>query len=139
MKLARLTSKKTLPTAEILIRACALSASGRKTTCEPSFGVDGVTSFPNVRPPSVDIVMRTFAVPTGGALVPATDQVTVSGVPASTVLALACDVTRNGPAVGVSVSVVSSCATPPAAGWPSRAVRRKCSAPAYAAAGRNSE
>ena len=84
-------------------------------------------------------MILTRAALTGAALVPATDQATATGAPASRVVALACDVTRNGPEVFASVSVVSSWPVPPAPAWLSRAVSRKCSVDAYEDVGRNSE
>ena len=126
MKFASLMSKKTLPIGSMRRRLVLALASGSSTVCAPSLGVDFSTTWGNVRPPSVDSVIRTFAAPTGAAFVAATLQVSGMRVPAST-LAAGCEVIRNGPADLASVSVVSACETPPAA---SRAVSRKCSASA---------
>src|SRR4051794_31866330 len=81
------------------------------------------------------------------ALVPATLHVTAVGPDCRA--EVACEVTRNGPAVGLTVRATSSHATPPT--WSagasgensSRAVSRKCitrlPVPSHAAVGRNSE
>ena len=86
----------------------------------------------------------TSVVFTGARLVPATSHVTVWAEPPVTAPGAPCDVTRNGPAVGASTSLVSAEPRPPAPGLPSRAVSRKFSVrsarnPTQSAVGRNSE
>jgi hypothetical protein len=76
-----------------------------------------------VRPPSVERLTFTFAVLTGGRSVLALFHVTVCVEPTWYVTAVFGEVTRNGPAVGASVSVTSPKALPPLM---SRAVIRKC-------------
>ena len=93
------TSKNTLPTASTLIRACWSAMFGTVTSAEPSFGVLAARTSPLSR------LIFTSLVPTGATSVPATFQVTVCVVPARSVAGAACEVTRNGPANGASVSL----------------------------------
>ena len=138
-KSASLRSKKTLPTASTLSRALAVATFATDTTSEPSFGVLSASTCGYVKPPSADMLIFTFSAAIGGRLVPATSHVTVTGAWPSTVPPAPCDVTRNGPVPGASEMVVSELSIPPPAGWPSRAVSRKCSVPEIDAVGRNSE
>ena len=82
VKSALETSKKTLPTASTLTRACVVATFGSVTACEPSFGVLAASTIGYVWPPSVESEIFTFAVLTGGGSVPATFQVTVRVEPA---------------------------------------------------------
>ena len=79
VKFRSLRSKKMLPTGSIRSRVVLPLASGSRTVWLPSFGVDFSTTLGNVSPPFSDSVTRTFAAPTGAALVPATSQVSGSG------------------------------------------------------------
>ena len=122
MKFVFETSKKMFPTASTLTRAVVVSVLGSVTTSVPSFGVLATSTIGYVCPPSVESETFTFAVQTGGRSVPAVFQVTVCCEPGGYVTAVSGAVTRNGPAVGASVSVTSPVALPPSR---SRAVRRK--------------
>src|SRR4051794_21217268 len=102
---------------------------GSSTAAEPSFGVDGTSTVGYVAPSSVDRLIFTFG-DIDAASVPATFHVTRVGP--DWAAEVACEVTRNGPAVGSTVRATSSHATPPT--WSagpsglnsSRAVNRKC-------------
>src|SRR5580765_8531045 len=106
------------------MRAFFVAAFGTMTSAEPSLGVLASSTYGYVWPPSTDSEIFTFAVEIGGALVPATFQVTVCVEPAAH--EVGADVTRNGPVPAASVSVVSGLAAfvPPLL---SRAVKRKSS------------
>ena len=95
-------------------------------------------------PPSTDRLIFTSVTPIGATFVPATSQVTVCVEPPVTGADVDCEVTRNGPASGSITSLVSAEPTPPAPGFPSRAVSLKFSVrsfrnPTQAFVGRNSE
>src|SRR4051812_12485903 len=124
VKSASEMSKKTLPTASTLIRACDVATFGTVTDCDPSFGVLSASTYGYVCPPSTDSVIFTFAVLTGATSVLAGFHDTVRCEPATHFAPALGPFTRNGPAVGASRSVVSALLTPPR---PSRAVRRKWS------------
>src|SRR5215210_2335118 len=134
------------PTASIFRRAFVVPTFGRVTDSEPSFGVLAARTCGYVRPPSVERLILTAAVLTGGRFVFATFHITFCVEEPAQVTAVFGAVTRNGPAVFASSTVVSALLTPPR---PSRAVRRKCSdsgalfsasaEPTYDAVGRNSE
>ena len=102
-------------------RACSVPVRGQVTCSLPSLAVVAST-VGKVAPPSVESRIRTCGA-YAAALVPATSQVTVPVVPPSTTVAVACEVTRNGPAEP-TVSVTSSYCVPPPVAKPSRAVRR---------------
>src|SRR3954452_23632074 len=125
-----------LPTASTLMRPCEVATAGSVTDSVPSLGVEPDSQCGKVMPPSVDKLIFTLAALTGAPLVPATDQVTGSDAPAAALDAVACEVTRNG-VVPLTVIVESALPAPPPAGFPSRAVSRKCSV--RAEVGRNSE
>jgi hypothetical protein len=107
------TSKKTFATASTFTRAVVVSVLGSVTTSVPSFDVFAASTVGYVCPPSVESEIFTFAVETGGSSVPAVFQVTVCCEPGGYVTAVSGAVTRNGPAVGASVSVTSPMALPP--------------------------
>ncbi len=97
-----------------------------------------------MRPPSTDRLIFTSVTPIGATFVPATSQVTVCAEPPVSGADVDCEVTRNGPASGSITSRVSADPTPPAPGFPSRAVSLKFSVrsfrnPTHAFVGRNSE
>ena len=77
------TSKKTLSTALTLILAVEVILLGTFISSDPSFGVLANIVTGNVRPPSVDSSIETFAQLTGAAVVFATSQVMVLKVPTS--------------------------------------------------------
>lgn len=83
--------------------------------CEPSFGV-AVNNVDHVVPPLVEIRMSTFAQFTPFAVVPATFQVTVWEEPPAHEIAVFGALTANGPAVPLTVTIMSSLlfAEPPA-------------------------
>lgn len=92
----------------------------------PSFAVLASSSIGNESPPSVDSVMRTFAVDTGEAVVFATFQVTVVAVPAAIeTLVVFGAVTANGPAPFATVTTVVASFVPPPPARLSRTVTRK--------------
>ena len=119
------TSKKTFPTASTFTRAVVVSVFGSVTTSEPSFGVLAASTVGYVWPPSVESEIATSAVETGGTSVLALFHVTVCCEPGGYVTPVSGEVTRNGPAAGASVTVMSPKLFPPPR---SRAVRRKCTA-----------
>ena len=125
VKFAFETSKKTFPTASTFTRAVAVSVFGRVTTSDSSFGVVAASTVGYVWPPSVESEISTSAVETGGTSVLALFHVTVCCEPGGYVTPVSGEVTRNGPAVAASVTVMSPKLLPPPR---SRAVRRKCSA-----------
>src|SRR5262245_47186804 len=110
------------PTASTLTRAWVDAGFGTTPACGPSFGVLGASTHGYVCPPSADSEIFTSVVLTGAPLVPATSHVTVCVEPPAHVLGA--DVTRNGPVVLASRSVVSAPFTPTLR---SRVVSRKCS------------
>ena len=72
------TSKKTLPTASTLIRACVVGdVRQRHRLASRRSASLAASTYGYVWPPSVDSVIFTFAVLTGATSVPATSQVTV--------------------------------------------------------------
>src|SRR5262245_7659195 len=115
-------SKKTFPTASTLTRAVFVTTFGTATGCAPSFGVLAASTYGYDWPPSTDSEILTFAVPTGATFVSATSHVTVRVAPAVQAEGAFGTVTRNGPAFGASVRVVSGAAFVPP--LPSRAVKR---------------
>jgi hypothetical protein len=119
-------SKKTLLTASTLMRAWVVSTSGSVTVAEPLFGTWSASTSGYVWPPSSERLILTSEVLTGGRSVFALSQVTVCCEPPSQVTAVFGEVTRNGPALVASVSVVPGALlfTPPR---PSRTVTRKWS------------
>ena len=66
VKFAFETSKKTLPSASIFTRAELVAKCGIVTASEPSFGVLAARTCGYVSPPSVDRLIFTSVVPTGG-------------------------------------------------------------------------
>ena len=68
-------SKKTLPTASILIRAFCVATSGMLSDSLPSLGVLSDNTCGKVAPPSVDSEIFTFFASTGATSVPATSHV----------------------------------------------------------------
>ena len=121
------TSKKMLPTASIFTRAVVVSTSGIVTASLPSFGVLAASTNGYVRPPSVDMLIFTFAVLVGGMSVLALSHVTVCTEPPGYETSVFGEVTRNGPAFVASVSVTSGAkAEPPPPSCRSRTVMRKC-------------
>lgn len=65
VKLVSDTSKKTLPTAPILIRAVDVGVFGITTSAEPLFAVAPATTVENVVPPSVERLISTCDAFTG--------------------------------------------------------------------------
>ena len=116
-------SKKMLPTASTLIRACVVGVFGTVITSEPSFGVEAVKTVGKFSPPSVDNEILTFAVLIGAAVVPLTFHDTVCAVPPVYETAAFCVVTRNGVPVLTEVTVIGASTLPP---LPSRTVTRNC-------------
>src|SRR5689334_16646338 len=106
-------------------RASVVFTFGSTMGSEPSFAVPAASVVGNVLPPSVESRMFTLAVFTGATLVFATSHVTVCA-PASNMLVLG-EVTRNGPALALTVTDMLAIATPPQAARLSRAVTRKLS------------
>ncbi len=76
-------------------------------------------------PPSVETEIFTLAALTGAAVVLATSQVTVKGIPPVAVIAVFGAVTRNGPLVPSTVTVIPASAAPPDPALLSRTVTRK--------------
>jgi hypothetical protein len=122
------TSKKMLSTASIFTRAVVDRMPGSVTTSVPSFGVLAASTYGYVWPPSTESEIFTLAALVGGRSVFALSHVTVCWDPLGQFTGLFGEVTRNGPAFAASVSVTSPLVLPPAPGWRSRAVARKCSA-----------
>lgn len=79
---------------------------GTEIVSVPSLGVFPINRE-NVLPPSVEMKMSTLAVLVGAPVVPFTDQVMVSLVPAVQVTAVFCDVIRKGPTALETVMVIS--------------------------------
>jgi hypothetical protein len=118
-------SKKMLPTASTFIRAVVVEAWGTVTASEPSLAVLAARTSGKVFPPSVESVIRTLAALTGAAVVLATLQVTVSGLPPRTLTEVLGAVTAKGPlSARTLTSVVTSLMPPPPARL-SRTVTRK--------------
>src|SRR4051794_26486599 len=138
-KLASEMSKKTLPTASILILALLFGRFGNARLSEPSFGVDAASTVGNVCPPSEDSEIFTFAALIGAPEVPATSQVMFWLLPAGYVTAVSGEVTRNGPVPGARLTTVDAKSEPPAPGAPSRTVTRKFIGPVYPAVGSHSD
>ena len=90
-----------------MILPVVVVALGIVTGCEPSFGVPA-NRVVHVFPLSVDQRISTLAVFTPLAVVPATSHVTVCELPPAYVVAVFCEVTRNGPAVELTVITASS-------------------------------
>ena len=88
---------------------------GIVTACVPSFGV-AATKVDHVVPASVDKRISTFAQFTPFAVVPATAQVIVCELPPTKETAVLGELTVNGPAVALTVTIISSelLADPPA-------------------------
>ena len=144
VKSASLTSKKTFPTASILIRAFPVATFGSVTVAEPVLAVCSASTYGKVSPPSADSEIFTCAAFTGATSVPATSHVTVWAEPPSRTAAAPCEVTRNGPASGASTTATSPLPMPPPPSRPSRAVSLKCrvrspAMPTQSRVGRNSE
>src|SRR6476469_11139704 len=74
-KLASPISKKILPTASTLIRACVVVVAGTVKLNDPLFGALAAITVGNVWPPSVESEIFTFATFTGLAFVLFTAQV----------------------------------------------------------------
>jgi hypothetical protein len=127
VKFAFETSKKTLPSASIFTRALLVATCGIVTDSEPSFAVLAASTCGYVCPPSLERLIFTSLVPTGGRFVSATSHVIVCVEPPGYVTAVFGAVTRNGPAVGASSRVTSAALLPPPPMRRSRAVKRKCS------------
>ena len=122
------TSKKMLPTAATRTRACVVAMPAGSVTCSlPSFGVLLASSIGHVAPPSIDSVMRTFAVDTGASALEATFHATVATLPAANVAAVFGAVTANGPAAFATVTTVLASFVPPPPARLSRTVTRKFS------------
>ena len=113
VKLVLEISKKILPTASTLILAVVLGVAGMVTVSLPSFAVLAASTVGNVKPPSVDKDIFTFAQLTGEAVVLATDHVTVwEELPAQVTLVLGA-VIANGPDVLLTVTTISvNCVCP---------------------------
>jgi hypothetical protein len=99
-------SKKILPMASTFTLAVLLAPAGIVTNSDPSLGVLASKAVGNVCPPSVDNEILTFAVLTGGSVVLATSQVIVCVEPPAHDTLVLGDVTLNGPAVLVTVTVM---------------------------------
>src|SRR5436190_11768609 len=103
-----------LPTASTRTRACVVAMpAGIVTPWLPSFGVLARSSNGQLLPPSIDSVIRTFAVLIGAADVFATFQVTVWAEPAAQLTDVFGAVTANGPAELATVSTVVASFVPP--------------------------
>ena len=126
MKFTFETSKKMLPTASIFTRAAVPGRFGIVTTSEPSFAGPAASTVGYVRPPSVDRLIFTFDALIGAMSVLALFHVTVCGNPGGHATPVFGEVTRNGPVLGATVSVVSALLLPPPPIRRSRAVNRKC-------------
>ena len=130
MKFTFETSTKMLPTASIFTRAVVVNEPGITTASEPSFAVLAASTVGYVRPPSVDRLIFTLAVLIGAMSVLALSHMTVCTEPGGYVTAVFGAVTRNGPVLAATVSVVSALLLPPPPIRRSRAVKRKCMATA---------
>ena len=108
----------------VTIRAVLVVVPGRVTASDPSLGVLAARTVGNVRPPSVESEIFTFAAPIGAAAVFATSQVTVCSEAPGQDTAVFGEVTRNGPASPRTASTMSSEALPPPPARLSRAVTR---------------
>ena len=102
------TSKKTLPTASILILAVVVGVFGIVTVSDPSLDVLARRTVGKLYPPSVERRILTLAAETGELAVPATFHVTVLvEFPVQDTAVFGC-VTTNGPAAAVVVSCMKS-------------------------------
>ena len=99
-----------------MIRFCVPARFGTVMDCDPSFGVAARIVTGYVFPPSVDNKISTLAALTPLAVVPATFHVTVCVDPPAHVTAVFGALTVNGPAVPLTVMIMSSLlfAGPPA-------------------------
>lgn len=100
-------SKKILPTASTFTRAVVVGVLGIRSDSVPSLVVFAARTVGNVVPPSVESESLTFAVLTGGSVVLMTFQVIVWDEPPAHDTFVLGDVTLNGPAVLVTVTVMS--------------------------------
>jgi hypothetical protein len=107
VRFALLISKYTFPTAFTLKRTVVEGVLGTVKLSVPSFGVLGINSV-NVVPPSVEMKIFTLEVLVGAPVVPLTDQVNVSVVPAVKVAAVLWDVIRKGPTAAETVMATSA-------------------------------
>ena len=88
------------------MRTSLASTLGIARVSDPSLGVDADSTVPKLAPPSVDREILTFC---ASRCVPLTAQVIGTDEPPATVVPPpACEVTRNGPALGSTVSATSS-------------------------------
>jgi hypothetical protein len=109
---ALLISKKILPTASTIIRTVVLGVLGTMIDSDPSLGVLA-TRVVNEVPPLVEIEILTFAQLTGAPVVPFTDQVMVSALPAVQLVAVFCEVIRKGPRLATVTTISSDLVLPP--------------------------
>ena len=126
VKFASEISKKMLPTASTLMRAVVVPVFGMVTDSVPSFGVLARSTVGKVIPPSVEREIFTLAALTGTAVVLATFQVTVKGIPPVTVTAVFGAVTPNGPLSARTFTAVVASLIPPPPARLSRTVTRNC-------------
>ena len=102
-----LMSKKILPTASILILAVVVAPTGIVKFSVPSLGVLAARTVGKVVPPSVDKDILTLAQFTGAPVVFATSHVMVWVEPPAHETFVLGDVILNGPAVLVTVTLIS--------------------------------
>jgi hypothetical protein len=100
-------SKKILPTASTFIRAVAVGVLGMVSDSVPSLAVLAERTVGKVLPPSVEREILTFAVLTGASVVLVTFHVIVWDEPPAHDTFVLGAVTLNGPAVFVTVTVIS--------------------------------
>ena len=107
VKLVLLISKNIFPTDSILILAVVELITGMTIVSIPSFGVLADNIIGKLNPPSVLNEIFTLAQFTGETVVPATFHVMACELPANQETAVFGEVTTNGPAAALTVTVMS--------------------------------
>jgi hypothetical protein len=118
-----LISKKILSIASTIIRTVELGVLGTVMDSDPSLGVLAIRVVKLV-PPLVEMEIRTLAQLMGAPVVPLTDQVIVSVLPAVQVVAAFCEVIKKGPRLATVTTISSDLVLPPPA-LLSLAIKRK--------------
>jgi hypothetical protein len=107
-----LISKKILSIASTIIRTVELGVLGTVIDSVPSLGVLAI-SVVKLVPPFVEIEIRTLAQLTGAPVVPFTDQVIVSVLPAVQLVAVFWEVIKKGPRLATVTTISSDLVLPP--------------------------
>ena len=115
LKLTSDISKKILPAPSTLIRPCVVVTFGIVTVSVPSFGVLARIVVGNVRPPSVENDILTFAALTGAAVVLFTVHEMVCDEPPAHVTAVLGAVTLKGPELPSTLTEAVAVFIPPPA------------------------